>query len=137
MTAPAPVPDGTTPPAEAVEAVMEALGCSGTATAWADREEARRVVVCAAHRDEWNAQGCPVAVSVAVAVVAALDLPKRDREASAKALEEAAQRWTWGKWSDVMLPAPKPGAIPALDYGQRAGDWLRSCASALREGRES
>ena len=131
MTAPAPVPDGTTPPAEAVEAVMEALGCSGTATAWADREETRRVVVCAAHRDEWIAQGCPVAVSVAAAVVAALDLPGRDREASAKALEEAAQRWTWGKWSDVMLPKPTPPAVPVIAYANRVGDWLRDRADQI------
>jgi hypothetical protein len=57
------VPDGTTPPAEAVEAAYEAL---------------------------WQNQS---AYDVAAAVVAALRLPERDRETAAKALDEAADEW--------------------------------------------
>ena len=114
MTAPVPVSDGTTPPAEAVEAVMEALGCSGTATAWADREETRRVVVCAAHRAEWIAQGCPVAVSVAAAAVAALDLPRRDRETAAKALDEFA-------------------STRGVNVGDEDDEWWRGYRQAQRE----
>ena len=51
-------------------------------------------------------------------------------EAKAEALREAADAWTRGGWSDVMLPKPAPPAVPVIAYSNRVGDWLRDCAEA-------
>ena len=152
--APVPVPDGTTPPAEAVEAAMKAREAhqiswtrwGGSATHWACKcgmtfgqadgyaashrhpdEVAAAAVVAALEESGWtptSQTGC----------AGCSDLPGREREAAAKALEEAADRWQQGDGFTVM--APKGVGIPAIDYAQRALDWLRARASALREGRD-
>lgn len=119
-------------PAEAVEAAQSSLGCKSYDGVW----NCLTAPICDRHGEEmWTDAGCPVAVSVAAAVVAALDLPARDRETAVKALHEAA------------ADAERNG-----DYRTWTGnvaDWLRrraeiaeavaelADASALREGRES
>lgn len=132
MTAPTPVTDGTTPPAEAVEAELarhrpsrwrsftndvEILRCCGqdfgNATRRATRGEDERTWAA------WSAH-------VTVAVVAALDLPGREREAAAKA-QLAILRGTADGWAKQM------------DYAERVGGpvyrkgW-EDAIRALREG---
>lgn len=46
-------------------------------------------------------------------------------EVRAEALREAADAWTQGQWSDVLLPKPTPPAVPVIAYANRVGDWLR------------
>lgn len=111
MTAPAPVPDGTTPPAEAVEAAHTAF----------------RDYVLRDDKDPSVDGG--VFRAVAAAVVAALRLPDRDRETAAKALNEAA-------WA-LDIPNTKPYTREDSIGAAGAPDWLRARASALRERRES
>lgn len=45
-----------------------------------------------------------------------------------RALREAADAWTQGAWSDVMLPKPTPPAVPVIAYANGMGDWLRDHA---------
>ena len=103
-----PVPDGTTPPAEAVRAAALAI-CAHHC----GRPHESREVTIIVHRRE--------AEDVAAAVVAALRLPERDREAAAKALDEAVQ-----DHEATFAPACSTSRM-----------WLRARASGLREGRES
>lgn len=49
----------------------------------------------------------------------------------AEALREAADAWTQGAWSNVMLPKPTPPAVPVIAYSNRVGDWLRDRADGL------
>lgn len=51
--------------------------------------------------------------------------------AKAEALREAADAWTRGAWSDVMLPKPPPPAVPVIAYSNRMGDWLRDRADQI------
>ena len=108
-------------PPEAVEACMRASDCHRTT----DRNG---VPYCEAHWYGWlsDVDACPRAERVAAAVVAALDLPRLEREAAAKALHEAADRMP--AYHDRNSPE---WAITA------ACRWLRVRASALRERRES
>lgn len=53
------------------------------------------------------------------------------REGAAEALRQAADRWTQGAWSDVMLPKPTPPAVPVIAYANRLGDWLRARAERV------
>ena len=69
-------------------------------------------------RVPWDEGGCRMAVSIAAAVVAALDLPAREREAAVKALDDAADG----------IQALHPGEV------KNSVVWLRARASALREG---
>lgn len=46
-------------------------------------------------------------------------------EAKAEALREAAEDWQVGGWSNVLLPAPTPPAVPVIAYSNRVLDWLR------------
>lgn len=63
------------------------------------------------------------------------------REATAEArgaqavLNEAADAWTQGAWSDVMLPKPTPPAVPVIAYSNRVGDWLRARAARVAPSR--
>ena len=61
-------------------------------------------------------------------------LEAHDAEVAAKALRDAADAWTQGQWSDVMLPKPTPPAIPVIAYSNRVGDWLRDRANAAEAG---
>ena len=56
------------------------------------------------------------------------------REAEVRALEEAADTWTQGAWSDYTPPrgAIRPQII--LGMAQGAGDWLRARAVEIRSG---
>jgi hypothetical protein len=72
--------------------------------------------------------------AAARAVLASDWLAAREAAAEARgaerALREAADRWTQGAWSDVMLPKPTPPAVPVIAYSNRVGDWLRARAAA-------
>jgi hypothetical protein len=61
---------------------------------------------------------------------------RRESEAAEKALRDAADAWTQGQWSDVMLPKPTPPAVPVIAYSNRIGDWLRARADSVAQGRE-
>ena len=65
---------------------------------------------------------------VAAALLASDALAGLLREARAEALRDAANTWTRGAWSDVMLPKPTPPAVPVIDYSNRVGEWLRDRA---------
>lgn len=52
-------------------------------------------------------------------------------QARHQALRDAADAWTQGAWSDVMLPKPTPPAVPVIAYSNRFGDWLRRRAGGL------
>jgi hypothetical protein len=58
-------------------------------------------------------------------------LAAREAAARAEALREAADAWTQGGWSDVMLPKPTPPAVPVIAYSNRMGDWLRDRAASI------
>jgi hypothetical protein len=58
-------------------------------------------------------------------------LAAREAAARAEALREAADAWTQGAWSDVMLPKPTPPAVPVIAYSNRMGDWLRDRADSI------
>lgn len=65
------------------------------------------------------------------------DLIAKERaDAARAALNEAANKWTQGAWSDVMLPKPTPPAVPVIAYSNRVGDWLRSQAARIARGGE-
>lgn len=53
------------------------------------------------------------------------------RQAQAEAVAEVARAWQINGWADVLLPAPKPPAVPAIAYAQRVIDWLRDRANRL------
>lgn len=55
-------------------------------------------------------------------------------EERARALNEAADKWQVGAWSDVLLPKPVPPANPVIDYSNRVLDWLRARAEAEHDG---
>ena len=61
-------------------------------------------------------------------------LAEHDAQVKAEALREAADAWTQGQWSDVMLPKPTPPAVPVIAYSNRMGDWLRDRAGAIEAG---
>jgi hypothetical protein len=61
----------------------------------------------------------------------AKELAAREAAARAEALREAADAWTQGAWSDVMLPKPTPPAVPVIAYSNRMGDWLRDRAASI------
>jgi hypothetical protein len=108
MTAPVPVPDGTTPPAEAVEAALSRH------SHWGLSSSDQKPIQCICGQllgstADWRHHQ-------AAAVLAALRLPERDRETAAKALDEAADAWS--DWD--ALDAPE--------------DWLRDRASAILGG---
>ena len=63
-------------------------------------------------------------------------LAARDAEVAERALREAADAWTQGQWSDVMLPKSTPPAVPVIAYSNRVGDWLRARAGAAGDGEE-
>ena len=58
-------------------------------------------------------------------------------EARAEALREAADAWTQGQWSEVMLPKPAPPAVPVIAYANRVGDWLRDRAALDADAAET
>ena len=58
-------------------------------------------------------------------------LAAHDAEVAARALQEVADAWTQGEWSDVMLPKPTPPAVPVIAYANRIGDWLRARADRM------
>jgi hypothetical protein len=58
-------------------------------------------------------------------------LAAHDAEVAERALREAADAWTQGQWSDVMLPKPTPPAVPVIAYANRIGDWLRARADRV------
>jgi hypothetical protein len=59
------------------------------------------------------------------------DLRRTERaEGAREALLAAADAWTQGAWSNVMLPEPPPPAVPVIAYSNRMGDWLRSRAAS-------
>lgn len=58
------------------------------------------------------------------------------RAARARVLEDTANTWSRGVWSDVMLPQSVPPAVPVIDYSNRVGDWLRDRA-ALERGADA
>lgn len=64
-------------------------------------------------------------------------LAAHDAEVAARALREAADAWTQGQWSDVMLPKPTSPAVPVIAYANRVGDWLRARAGAAGDGEEA
>jgi hypothetical protein len=121
MTVPVPVPDGTTPPkavlAAAVQDALDAIGC------------------------ELTTSDCRVA---AAAVVAALDLPTRDRETAAKALDDLADALTWKRPASCPCDNPEAccGSAESCDamkpsVKMTGAASIRARASALREGRGS
>ena len=58
-------------------------------------------------------------------------LAEHDARIKAEALREAANGWTQGEWSNVMLPQPAPPAVPVIAYSNRVGDWLRDRADRI------
>lgn len=71
---------------------------------------------------------------LAAAVLNALDVPALIAAAEHRALRDAADAWTQGQWSNVMLPKPTPPAVPVIAYANRVGDWLRARAASTGEG---
>ena len=112
-------------PPEAVEAAMKVLGCKREPDPIDPETLSDVCAECSVTEDGWRVPwdegGCRMAVSIAAAVVPALDLPARDREVAAKALDEAADADDWDS------------ALGRANVRVR----LRARASALREGRES
>lgn len=98
-------------PVEAVEAVMEALGCMVIGSP----AHGQRCMI-PGHNGPWTDRGCPVAVKVAAAVVAALGHP--DDQAS------LARAWAEGKTAGLEQAADhvrtgRPN-IRTNPYGRRA-----------------
>ena len=58
-------------------------------------------------------------------------IERREAEARAGALADAAKAWQQGQWSDVLLPKPTPPAVPVIAYANRVGDWLRDRADSI------
>jgi len=59
-------------------------------------------------------------------------LAEARQEGAETALREAADRWTQGGWSDVMLPKPAMhGGTAVIAYSNRVGDWLRGRADRV------
>jgi hypothetical protein len=58
-------------------------------------------------------------------------LDRERAKAAGEALREAADAWTQGQWSDVLLPKPTPPAVPVIAYANGMGDWLRARAAAV------
>ena len=128
MTAPVPVPDGTTPPAEAVEAADDAAYLHQPSRREVSRGEYAWSCRCGALLGDASALVRHVAFETAAAVVAALDLPGRDRETAAKAWDEAA---SWCIGCDH---------VTAFRWCGICDQWravLRDRASVLRERRQS
>lgn len=135
MTAPTPATP-TSPPAEAVAEVLRIHQ---------PFVENGRHTLCRCKRGGWMTW-LEHREHVAAAVVAALDLPGREREAAAKALDEAADKVQWVY--DLQCP-PKRSDFNREEFGRGvfcAHRWwsivlggelgrLRARASALREGR--
>lgn len=94
-----------------------------------DREALRKALVhgggCKAARGYADRCYCGDDTTAAVEQIVA----RHVAEARAAALNEAADAWTQGAWSDVMLPKPTPPAVPVIAYSNRVGDWLRARAN--------
>lgn len=89
------------------------------------------------HADRWNDADwqrrfwTEVAQTLLASGWYADTLAAREAAARAEALREAADAWTQGAWSDVMLPKPTPPAVPVIAYSNRMGDWLRDRADSI------
>jgi hypothetical protein len=99
-------------------------------------EELARVLCGADGKVYWTPQIPAAYWTQARAVIAAgwappSEVTERERAAAEKALREAADAWTQGGWSDVMLPKPTPPAVPVIAYSNRVGDWLRARAERI------
>jgi hypothetical protein len=71
----------------------------------------------------------PYWLTTARAVLDALDVPGIERRARAEALRDAADKWQWGQWADVLVL--KPPTRNPIDNAQRVTDWLRHRAATL------
>lgn len=123
-----PVPDGTTPPAEAVEAAMKAMLCRPGSVMSDPGDREYRLCISSAHGPALFGSGrCEFAEEIAADVVAALRLPERDRETAAR-FRVAAELTI----QDVR--AQRGDHIAGLVEDSFAAHFDR--ASALREGRD-
>ena len=134
MTAPVPVPDGTNPPAEAVEAAVrraleDAMGCNSGPFI---NEQYGHACGSQAHTDALNNGCCDFASDLAAAVVAALRLPERDRETAAKAWDRG---YTAGHSNAMRRMSDEPNAPTSRNPYAEHDPAALGRASALREGR--
>jgi hypothetical protein len=132
MTAPAPVPDGTTPPAEAVEAAYRIDAEHRPISASVQRDS----ITCACGHETTERLGLAAhrAELTAAAVVAALNLPERDRETAAKAWDRG---YTAGHSNAMRRMSDELGAPTSRNPYAEHDPAALGRASALRERRES